>query len=229
MSGWAAAAQALSELVSSATPSLINYFATKDLQSQQWDRTKKMWQMTNDYNSPKNVVARLKDAGLNPNLATGQITGGLATQSVAPSGTYNVSAQGESYFSRRAAAEQVKNLRKEGQLLDDQSEYVKEQTELIRNQVPFVQEQAENYAQNNRLLRHDADIITGTSSLSSTPQSEVDFKRNYPRLYRWQPLIRTGTQVASTAAQTVGIGGALYKLGKIGRSGGQQLLIKPWR
>ena len=37
-----------------------------------------LWQMQQEYNSPENQVARLKAAGINPNLAMGQISTGSA-------------------------------------------------------------------------------------------------------------------------------------------------------
>lgn len=42
-----------------------------------------LWQMQQDYNSPANQVARLKDAGINPNLALSNISTGSASSAPA--------------------------------------------------------------------------------------------------------------------------------------------------
>lgn len=51
------------------------------LQQQQFDLQKQMFDYTSEYNSPVNAVQRYKDAGLNPNLLTGQ------TQNVGSTGS----------------------------------------------------------------------------------------------------------------------------------------------
>lgn len=49
-------------------------FASAEAQKQR-DWQERMWHMQNEYNAPSAVMQRLKDAGLNPNLAYGQIGG----------------------------------------------------------------------------------------------------------------------------------------------------------
>ena len=44
--------------------------------SRQWNE--KVWHMQNEYNLPKNQLARLVDSGLNPALMYGDVTSGLA-------------------------------------------------------------------------------------------------------------------------------------------------------
>lgn len=57
--------------------SAVNYEANRKLSEQEFQRNVDMWQMQNYYNLPKNQMARLKDAGLNPHLVygTGTVTG----------------------------------------------------------------------------------------------------------------------------------------------------------
>lgn len=55
--------------------SLVNSFVSnaqsKKLMAKQFHYQKKMWQMENEYNKPVNQMARLQEAGLNPNLVYG--------------------------------------------------------------------------------------------------------------------------------------------------------------
>lgn len=46
---------------------------------QAFENDKEMWRMQNEYNSPKNQMARFKDAGINPHLAFGSMSAGNAT------------------------------------------------------------------------------------------------------------------------------------------------------
>lgn len=58
-----------------ATSSLVNSFVSnaqsKKLMQKQFHYQKKMWEMENEYNKPVNQMARLQEAGLNPNLVYG--------------------------------------------------------------------------------------------------------------------------------------------------------------
>lgn len=63
------------------------YQYNKKLAEQQNQYNIDMWNMQNEYNSPTAQMARLKDAGLNPNLAYGNVSTGNAThapEQVAP-------------------------------------------------------------------------------------------------------------------------------------------------
>lgn len=60
-----------------------SYHATKKLNQQQWQRDLEMWDWTNEYNSPRRQMQRLKEAGLNPNLVYG--SGGVGSGNTAAS------------------------------------------------------------------------------------------------------------------------------------------------
>lgn len=49
-------------------------------EQQAW--SEKMWNMQNEYNSPDAVLKRYVDAGINPNMVVGQVSGGMATNPV---------------------------------------------------------------------------------------------------------------------------------------------------
>lgn len=57
--------------VSSLGNSFVSNAQSKKLMAKQFHYQKKMWQMENEYNKPLNQMARLQEAGLNPNLVYG--------------------------------------------------------------------------------------------------------------------------------------------------------------
>lgn len=64
----------------------LNTLSTNSMMRNQFDYGKKMFDYTSEYNSPKNQVSRLKDAGINPALALSTITGNNGSVSM-PSGS----------------------------------------------------------------------------------------------------------------------------------------------
>lgn len=56
----------------------LSYRQTRDLMALQNQYTRENWQMENNYNSPKAQMARLKAAGLNPNLVYGSGAAGVS-------------------------------------------------------------------------------------------------------------------------------------------------------
>lgn len=64
--------------VVSAAGSLAQPFINSYFANEEFERNKEMWLMQQEYNSPKNQMARYKAAGLNPHLMFGSITPGNA-------------------------------------------------------------------------------------------------------------------------------------------------------
>lgn len=66
--------------------SLLNNWQNRKFAREQattaYNRQVALWQMENEYNSPANQMQRFIDAGLNPNLAYGQLQNGLGAPSV---------------------------------------------------------------------------------------------------------------------------------------------------
>lgn len=75
--------------------SSLDYSRNRRMQERQYEMQKEMWNMTNEYNSPSNEVARLRAAGINPNSALGNVIqpaqplNGAAGQSPSQSSTVN--------------------------------------------------------------------------------------------------------------------------------------------
>ena len=58
---------------------LLQHKANKGLAQYSFNKNVEMWKMQNEYNNPKNQMARFTEAGLNPNLMYGKGTPGNAT------------------------------------------------------------------------------------------------------------------------------------------------------
>lgn len=104
------------------------------LQQQQQGFIESMWNKTNEYNTPEQQVKRLRNAGLNANLAYGSLSGNVANN--APSG--GLSSVSQAPFTAIQAAAQVaeqmnldsqvqKNIA-EAKLLGEQSDLVQANT-----------------------------------------------------------------------------------------------------
>ena len=68
-----------SKLFQTGASQLLQHKANKKLAQYSFDKNVEMWKMQNDYNNPRNQMARFTDAGLNPNLMYGKGTPGNAT------------------------------------------------------------------------------------------------------------------------------------------------------
>lgn len=53
--------------------------ANRQLSEYEWSKNLEMWNLQNEYNSPSAQMQRLKDAGINPNLALSNVSSGTAT------------------------------------------------------------------------------------------------------------------------------------------------------
>lgn len=72
---------AISAVTTLGDTALNNYY-DKKAAKQAYERDIAFWNMQNEYNTPANQMARLKEAGLNPNLIYGNITPGNSSSSV---------------------------------------------------------------------------------------------------------------------------------------------------
>lgn len=93
------------------------------------------WDLANQYNDPKAQMARLRAAGLNPNLVygSGNVTGNTAgvadSNGVASQGVFNVTEKGLPFAQGLA---NLNNTYKQNELLDYQMGQTMAQTESIR-------------------------------------------------------------------------------------------------
>lgn len=130
--------------------------------SRQWNE--KVWNMQNEYNLPKNQLARLVDSGLNPALMYGDVTSGLA-QSV--NGSYGAASTNPSQLPNAIANVQNSLIAREN--FQVQMDNVRASTDLMRSQA------VKNSADAD-LAR--ADIIKGQrDSYSQFYQNQLNFRR----------------------------------------------------
>lgn len=117
--------------------SLINKKSTKDTNREQMAWNEKMfnmqnkqnvdfWNMQNEYNSPQSQMARLQEAGLNPNLVygTGSPSGSAGSIQSASPGSYNprvpewdLNSGIMAYFNAEQAQAQIDNLKTQNTVL----------------------------------------------------------------------------------------------------------------
>lgn len=130
--------------------------------SRQWNE--KVWHMQNEYNLPKNQLARLVDSGLNPALMYGDVTSGLA-QSV--NGSYGAASTNPSQLPNAIANVQNSMIAREN--FQVQMDNVRASTDLMRSQA------AKNSADAD-LAR--ANVIKGQrDSYSQFYQNQLNFRR----------------------------------------------------
>lgn len=130
--------------------------------SRQWNE--KVWHMQNEYNLPKNQLARLVDSGLNPALMYGDVTSGLA-QSV--NGSYGSASTNPSQLPNAISNVQNSLIAREN--FNVQMDNVRASTELMRSQA------VKNSADAD-LAR--ADVIKGQrDSYSQFYQNQLNFRR----------------------------------------------------
>lgn len=116
---------------------LLDSYSAKKAASLQNEYMYSLMQYQNDYNTPKNQMARLKDAGLNPNLVYG--SGGTTTLSAsgsAPSvgfGRYNFSKVADLLEMHQREA-QIKNMQAQYDNIKAQNASIGAQTKLIKAQ-----------------------------------------------------------------------------------------------
>lgn len=130
--------------------------------SREWNE--KVWHMQNEYNLPKNQLARLVDSGLNPALMYGDVTSGLA-QSV--NGSYGAASTNPSQLPNAIANVQNSMIAREN--FNVQMDNVRASTDLMRSQA------IKNSADAD-LAR--ADIIKGQrDSYSQFYKNQLEFQR----------------------------------------------------
>lgn len=132
------------------------------LQQQQFDLQKQMFDYTSEYNSASNQVQRLKEAGLNPNLAYGNgVQAGGTTGSVSAGSAGLPSTQASQIGASNSA---------EIALVNSQADYwrVKSQSEILKN---MEQEARNKYAE--QLYKNQADL-TGQQILESRSKQKLN-------------------------------------------------------
>lgn len=117
---------------------LNNYYARKNA-SKEFRRTVDLWNMENEYNKPVNQMARLKEAGLNPNMVYG---GGATTLAAS---THGAPRSNESWQGVKAGFMDTINAYQDMRQKDATTENLKAQNELLRQQARVAKKDADTY------------------------------------------------------------------------------------
>lgn len=143
---------------------LNNYFGKKASKKQrQWDL--QMWKMQNEYNKPINVMARLKEAGLNPALMYGSGSAGMGISSSAPSGGgrfYNEEAPDLDILSMakfrqdfEAKGQDIANSKAQNVILKEKARTEKAAADLKTKSLNLLEANIEAAQQRAEVLRHN--------------------------------------------------------------------------
>lgn len=103
----------LFDAVANIATTYMNNQSSKSASTTAYNRNLEMWNLENEYNSPKQQMERLKEAGLNPNLVygsgsvTGNTVGSPPQAQVAKTQPYDLSG----FFTREQRAEQIELAR----------------------------------------------------------------------------------------------------------------------
>lgn len=110
--------------------SLLNNYEAKKQTKKAYERDLAFWNMQNEYNSPVNQMARLREAGLNPNLIYGQVNSGNSGYSM-HSGTPQVSYGG--ILQGAKALMDLEAQAKQNKLLQYQNMVAKHDADIVTN------------------------------------------------------------------------------------------------
>ena len=123
-----AAADSLLSFAGNAINNKMSMKNQKKLMDYQNDINLRNWQLQNEYNSPSNQMKLLREAGLNPNLAYGNLGSSVgASVGSVSHGSVNSNFQPSKLANYQLAAAQIENMQ-------SQNENLKSQNKLIRAQ-----------------------------------------------------------------------------------------------
>lgn len=129
---WAMAAGAAADgLFGMGTQAMTNH-ANKQASEAQMNFNREMWHLNNEYNKPINQMARLKEAGLNPNLIYGSGVSGATGLSSSPAKSYTKPEYRLEFGTPFQNFVQLKYLNAQTDNVKASTE-VKEQEQLLKN------------------------------------------------------------------------------------------------
>lgn len=193
---WAAASNAINQTGAYIAQTNLNK-KTKEWNEQMYYRQRgdalTDWFMQNQYNSPSNQMARLKAAGLNPNLVYGHgadtLSGPVRSSSSSswnPS-VPNVGGSGtmDKYFSTQLMQAQLDNLRANNTVLHNEALLKAAQTSAVNESIPLTQTNVANRQFDLGMKNRLADTVIETALQKQMKvANEVDVMVN--KMYRDQ-------------------------------------------
>lgn len=127
-----AAADSLLSFGANALNNKLSMKNQKKLMDYQNDINLRNWQLQNEYNSPSNQMKLLREAGLNPNLAYGNL-GNSAAASVGSvsHGSVNSNFQTSKLANYQLAAAQIDNMKSQNENLHSQNKLINAQADKV--------------------------------------------------------------------------------------------------
>ena len=129
----------LFDTAGSAAGSALTYKQQKDLAKYQYDLNMQGWREMNEYNSPKNQMARYQEAGLNPNLIYGSGSASAGNAGSIPEYKAPNLARfqafdnvGSQFLAGLMQIQQLSNLNKQGQLIDAQTDLAHHNSDVAK-------------------------------------------------------------------------------------------------
>lgn len=129
----------LFDTAGSAAGSALTYQQQKDLAKYQYDLNMQGWREMNEYNSPKNQMARYQEAGLNPNLIYGSGSASAGNAGSFPEYKAPNLARfqafdnvGSQFLAGMMQIQQLSNLNKQGQLLEAQTDLAHHNSDVAK-------------------------------------------------------------------------------------------------
>lgn len=166
----------LGSVISPVVGGLFNAFSGEsanetniELQRQQQLWNEKMWQMNNEYNTPANQIARLKEAGLNPNLMYGQ--GTVGNSSSPAQGVSPAHVQPVNYLQGLVGLPDTMLKMAQTRLIEAQEEKVRNTTVDHDTYLQGFQARTEKDRQLVNNLRSTVDQIKATTSFIQTREN----------------------------------------------------------
>lgn len=158
----------------------------EDYTKQAWDRQLQMWNMNNSYNDPSAQMARLKAAGLNPNLVygSGNVVGNTSSGGYGNFETSTIGNRGENailaYQRLLSNDATIRNIESE---ISQRMASIANEQDLTRARVKLMNSQSKNQDLNSSLLGYDVKFYNDIDSLfgesgkaaTSTGGKIVDF------------------------------------------------------
>lgn len=158
------------------------------------------WQMQNEYNTPANQVARLRSAGLNPDLFYGQGSASTIGGDIAPSSGASVSGQSPINTDFGQSTLQARQLELQEKLIDSQAAKNYADANQTNQLTPWVSKEIQS-----RLGLNEAQTKTLNES--------VEKIRNESELLKWQGSISKQEDEILTAVKQSRISEELARLG----------------
>lgn len=175
MSNWA---QALGSMAGTALGGWTNSYSSKKQDSynraaadKEWDRNLEAWNMENEYNTPKNQIARLKDAGLNPMLIYSN--GGPQVVSKSSISTPHSIPRQVPQYGESISNALTKYLT---------TEHLQAQNDIAKRTARGIEIQNQQKLVQLELMQHDVDVLLGRKPIGTASSKDPFWSRLGSRL-----------------------------------------------